>query len=401
MKEFGLLLRALSRHKAIVAVLILEFAVTLAIMSNALALAAVRVQILHTPSGIRESGLVIATPATIGALSSSLDGATYDALRNLAAGQSGVQAVSVISQAPLSGADRWTGIVSTEPGTTGHPIDVAIYTGDQWMPSTLGLSTMAGRWFTADEVLPATSFPDISRVHLVLLTDSLARKLFKGKNAVGKTVYFDGSQSTVVGVLASLSRPGYHGGNLDQDSVVLPMKPVLAMGPVLGIRIAAEGQGSMDRAGKVIQQVLNRRTRGSAVWNVQLYKTVRDNVFTADRAALGLLAAILVAVIGVAVNGIAASSGYWVHQRVRQTWIRRAVGATRAQVVAYFMIENAIICGMGVTLGIGLGLAVNFALIDYLHLSRMSVQSLIAGAVLALLIGQLAVVRSALKSADC
>jgi hypothetical protein len=40
--EFGLLLRALSRHKAIVAVLVLEFAVTLAILSNALALATAR-----------------------------------------------------------------------------------------------------------------------------------------------------------------------------------------------------------------------------------------------------------------------------------------------------------------------------------------------------------------------
>jgi putative ABC transport system permease protein len=398
--EFGLLLRALRRHKAIVVVLILEFAVTLAIMSNALALAGVRAQILHTPSGIRERGLIIATPAAIGALSSSLDSAAYDALRSLAAGQPGVQAVSVISQAPLSGADRWTGIVATEPGATGHPIEVAVYTGDQWMSATLGLSLAAGRWFSADEVLPATNFPDVSRVHLVQLTDALARKLFKGKNAVGNTVYFDGSQATVVGVLASLSRPGYHGGNLDQDSVVLPMKPVLAMGPVLGIRLGAGGQESTDQAGKAIQEVLNRRTQGSAVWNVRSYKSVRDSVFTADRAALGLLAAILVAVIGVAVNGIAASSGYWVHQRVRQTWIRRAIGAQRGQVVAYFMIENAIICAMGVALGIGLGLAVNFALIDYLHLSRMSVQSLIVGAVLALLIGQLAVLRSALKSAD-
>ncbi len=73
-------------------------------------------------------------------------------------------------------------------------------------------------------------------------------------------------------------------------------------------------------------------------------------MFTADRAALGLLVAILVAVFGVAANGIAASSGYWVHQRIRQTWIRRALGATRGQVIAYFMTENAVICGLGMFL---------------------------------------------------
>ncbi|MEJ0008248.1 MAG: hypothetical protein WDM77_18275 [Steroidobacteraceae bacterium] len=79
--EFGLLLRALSRHKAIVAVLILEFAITLAILSNALSLATARVRILQTPSGIREAGLIIATPSTTGILSSKLDSAMYDALR--------------------------------------------------------------------------------------------------------------------------------------------------------------------------------------------------------------------------------------------------------------------------------------------------------------------------------
>jgi putative ABC transport system permease protein len=397
--EFGLLLRALSRHKVIAAVLILEFAVTLAIVSNALALATARVRILHTPSGVREAGLIIASPTAVGARSSNLDSPTYDALRNLAANQPGVQSVSMIGQAPLSGADRWTGLVSTVPIRTGHPIDVAIYTGDQWMAGTLGLSLKGGRWFTAQELLPATDFPDVSHVHLLLLTDSLARKLFNGTDPVGRTVYFDESQATVIGVLSSLSRPGYHGGDRDQDSVILPAKPALLMAPPLGIRMRDDWQGSTELASKAIREVLNRRTQGSAVWNVQSYKTMRDGVFTADRAALGLLAAILVAVIGVAVNGIAASSGYWVHQRVRQTWIRRALGATRGQVVAYFMAENAIICGVGVALGIGLGLAVNFALIDYLHLTRMSVQSLIGGAVLAWLIGQLAVLRSAVKTA--
>ncbi len=367
--EFGLLLRALSRHKVIAAVLILEFAVTLAILSNALALAAARVRILQTPSGVREAGLIIATPAAAGAMSSNLDGPTYDALRNLAGNQPGVQSVSMIGQAPLSGADRWTGIISTLPGRTGHPIDVAIYTGDQWMPGTLGLSLKAGRWFTAQELQPATNFPDVSRVHLLLLTDSLARKLFNGKDPVGNTVYFDESQATVVGVLTGLSRAGYYGGSRDQDSVILPAEPALFMGPALGIRMRDDWQGSADAASKAIREALNRRTHGSAVWNVQSYEAMRARVFTADRAALGLLAAILVAVTGVAMNGIAASSGYWVHQRVRQTWIRRALGATRRQVVAYFMTENAIICGFGVALGIGLGLAVNFALIDYLHLS--------------------------------
>ena len=397
--EFGLLLRALSRHKAIVAVLILEFAVTLAILSNALALAASRFKTLQTPSGIRESGLIIATPTGVGAIYMNLDGSTYDALRNLVANQPGVQSVSVIDQIPLSGTDRFRGSISAVPGPNGHPIDVSAYIGDPRTLATLGLSVSAGRWFAVDEFLPATLFPDISRVHLLVLTDSLARKLFNGRNPIGSTVYFGKASATVIGTLNSLSRPNYYGGSRDQDSIFLPAGPALSLGPALAIRMRDDWQGSSALSIKAISAALNRRTQGTAVWSVQTYREMRGRLFTADRAALGLLAAILVAVIGVAANGIAASSGYWVHQRTRQTWIRRAVGATRGRIVAYFMIENGVICGLGVVLGIGLGLAVNLALIEYLNLSRMSVESLVGGALLAFLIGQLAVLRSAIKTA--
>ncbi len=63
------------------------------------------------------------------------------------------------------------------------------------------------------------------------------------------------------------------------------------------------------------------------------------------------------------------------------------------------MSENAIISALGAAFCSALGLAVNFALIDYLHLSRMSVQTLTIGAIVALLIGQFAVLRSAIKTA--
>ncbi len=167
----------------------------------------------------------------------------------------------MIGQAPLAGTDRWNGVISTTPGHTSHPIDVAVYTGDQWMPQTLGLSLRAGRWFAAEEVLPASNFPDISQVHVLQVTDSLARKLFKGKDPIGSTVYFDESRATVVGVVASLSRPGYHGGNLDQDSVVLPSKPALVMGPALGVRMRDDVARIARSCGQGDSEVLNRHTR--------------------------------------------------------------------------------------------------------------------------------------------
>jgi putative ABC transport system permease protein len=61
-------------------------------------------------------------------------------------------------------------------------------------------------------------------------------------------------------------------------------------------------------------------------------------------------------VVTVALAGALALASFSVAERTRQIGVRRALGATRGEIVRYFLLENLILTTLG--LGIGLGLAV-------------------------------------------
>ena len=63
-------------------------------------------------------------------------------------------------------------------------------------------------------------------------------------------------------------------------------------------------------------------------------------------------------VVAVALAGSLALASFSVAERTRQIGVRRALGATRGEIVRYFLLENLILALSG--LGLGLGLAVGF-----------------------------------------
>src|SRR3546814_12788772 len=50
-------------------------------------------------------------------------------------------------------------------------------------------------------------------------------------------------------------------------------------------------------------------------------------------------------------GGIVGLSSFWVGQRRRSIGVRRALGATRGDILRYFQTENALIVGIGVEIG--------------------------------------------------
>ena len=63
-------------------------------------------------------------------------------------------------------------------------------------------------------------------------------------------------------------------------------------------------------------------------------------------------------VVAVALAGSLALASFSVAERTRQIGVRRALGASRGEIVRYFLLENLLLTAFG--LGLGLGLAVGF-----------------------------------------
>jgi putative ABC transport system permease protein len=93
-------------------------------------------------------------------------------------------------------------------------------------------------------------------------------------------------------------------------------------------------------------------------------------------------------------------TSYWVTLRRQQIGIRRALGATRAHIVQHFQRENLLIAGTGALLGVVLAVALNLWMVQRFEMPRLADGQILGGALLLLVLGQIAVFRPALRAAS-
>ncbi len=127
-----------------------------------------------------------------------------------------------------------------------------------------------------------------------------------------------------------------------------------------------------------------------------LYVTGRYGTW---RAAVWLLASVCLVVVMVTAIGIMGLTGYWVQQRTRHIGIRRALGARRVDILRYFLLENLLIVGIGIAVGMVLAYGINVYLMRHYELERLPWAWLPTGALALWLLGQLAVLGPALHAA--
>jgi putative ABC transport system permease protein len=97
--------------------------------------------------------------------------------------------------------------------------------------------------------------------------------------------------------------------------------------------------------------------------------------------------------------GIVGLASFWVAQRNRSIGVRRALGATRGNILNYFQTENFLLTTMGIVLGMVLAYGINLFLIVHYELPRMPAMYLPIGALILWGIGQAAVLGPALRAA--
>jgi putative ABC transport system permease protein len=136
------------------------------------------------------------------------------------------------------------------------------------------------------------------------------------------------------------------------------------------------------------------------IQSVTPFSETRHQAYLEPRAVsvmLAVVSALLLAVTGFGVVGLTA---YWVTQRRRQIGMRRALGARKVDILAYFHTENLLIVGLGCILGIALGLALNGRLVSTFEMTRMSIGYICLGALVVLLLCQAAVLWPAWRAAS-
>ncbi|HEV7775800.1 MAG TPA: ABC transporter permease [Luteibacter sp.] len=394
------MIAALRRHKAGVALIALQIALTLAIVCNAVFIIGQRVDLMDRPTGLDESNLFLISQQWVGAPSSDnaeglekLDAMQREDLAALRA-LPDVQSVSPVTTLPLLNSSS-NGAAATRPGDANIGLDTGsarttFYYGDEQVFATLGLRMKAGRAFQAGDIQHKGD-GDLSNPSVVIVTSQLADKLFPEGGAVGKAIYLNGGTqpSTIVGLLDRMQTPQSSGSEFPWNSTLIPSR---MNGNASRYAVRAK-PGRLDAAMHAVEPALYavNPLRVLDDESVRSFAEVREKAYEGDRGMAELMGLVALVLLCVTAAGIVGLTSFWVGQRHRQIGVRRALGARKIDILHYFQFENLIIAGAGVVLGIAMAVGLNIWLMTQYEMARLPILYVAVGVLIMLVLGQVAV----------
>ncbi|WP_266172140.1 ABC transporter permease [Dyella subtropica] len=393
------ILSALRRHKAGALLIGLQIALTLAIVCNALFIIQQRVAHLSAPSGIDEANLLViqndwankwTTQETDVQVRTDLV-----ALRQLP----GVHDAVASNAYPMRGSG-WDQFITLTPDQTTPTGDASVYLGDEHFLDTLGVRLVAGRNFRPDEVHPIGNRENVMSP-VTIVTKTLADKLFPDGEALGKSIYAMTSTPTViVGIVDVLQTQSLANWQMKHayESLIWPLRAASGTGIYYILR-AKPGQLAAVR--KEAVKTLYAQNRMRIINNdggVLDYTQIRQRAYDSDYGMAILMGIVCAVLLAITAAGIVGLTSFWVSQRRKQIGVRRALGATRGDILGYFMTENLLISLGGVLLGVVLAIAMNLWLVTRFEMHRLSMFYVLAGVLLLLLLGQGAVLAPAIRA---
>lgn len=396
------ILSTLRRHKLTASLLVLQVAFTCAIVCNVVFMVMQRIERVSVPSGIAEAELSIIHSSGFAGDDNPQARQVTDlaALRAIRGVRS---AVAVSSALPLSRSDSSYGVCpdassmkramqQRSAAGTGC-LQSSVYDGTAGLIETFGLQLTAGRDFTLDDYV----IGNMHKPAVAIVTRALAQRLYPGQDPLGKSIYLGDAVIRVVGVVDRLLRPSLRTPAADGDSMIWPRKPdhpwvtyVLRSAPEDRARILHEGRAALLAASP--NRLINPE-------RMEPYTEMRARFFQRDTTMIGLLIAAGLGLLFVTALGIAGLANFWVQQRTRTIGIRRAIGATRGDILRYFQTENFLIVTLGIAIGMLLAFVLSVVLMRHYELSRLPLYYLPIGALMLWVLGQLAVLGPALRAA--
>lgn len=392
------ILAALKRHKAGTILIAMQIALTLAIVCNAIFIIHQRLDRVQRPTGMVESDLMTIQNRFVGTEESKaapLVKADLQTLRQLP----GVQDAVALNSYPLRGGGWSTG-VRTDPDAKNSKGHTTQYFGDEHTLPTMAVKLIAGRNFRSDEIIEADpqAIPDPA---VVIVSKALADKMYPEGSALGKTVYIGDSKSpsTIVGIVERLQVPwnGTWSDTFYENSLIQPVQLTSAFTNYV-IRTKPGQLADVLKAAPAALVKANRMRVIPSERGTRSFAQVREAAYKGDRGMAILMGVVCLVLLGITAAGIVGLTSFWVGQRRKQIGVRRALGATKHDILSYFLTENLLIGIAGVLIGAFLAVGMNLWLVTQFEMARLSAVYVVVGVVALLLLGQGATLAPAMRA---
>jgi len=285
----------------------------------------------------------------------------------------GVVAATVVNAVPLSGGGSSTSMY-TEPNEKGRRGDMNYFQVDEQGLDTFGVKLAEGRNFDATMVTKPARNSSTSPAG-ILVTRDVARDMFPGESALGKTIYTGTSQPvTILGIIDRM-----HGSWPGWDKVGnVALFPVISDETFARYMVRAR-PGQRDSVMKAAEDALSKVDNGRVILRVRSQEYVAATTYADDRAMATYLGVVIALLLGISALGIFGLAAFNVSTRTKQIGTRRAVGARRSDILRYFLVENWLITTAGVVVGCVLALLLGYWLSTTFELPRLKLYYLVVG----------------------
>ena len=388
---------ALMRNKSGLALIVLQVAITLAVVCNSLFIILQRAERVGRPSGMDENNTFVISSLGFAA-NYDLAGALrqdLDAIRSLP----GVVGATSINTVPTSNGGWSTGLdtQAIDPNGERRSQSAALYMVDEAAIDAYGVKLIEGRNLLPSDVAEFTQETGL-QAQSILVTEALAKALYPDESAVGKPVFgLRGNTETsiIVGIVEKLQQPWVGSRTVEQSAFI----PTRMLGEGYSRYLIRTEPGQRDRLMKEVEEKLQAINTGRIVRDLQSVQSIREGSYRNDHAMMSILIAVMVALVLVTGAGIVGLASFWVTRRIKQIGTRRALGARRFNIRAYFQTENGIMVAMGVALGVLLTYGFNLWLMQEYQAPRLPWFYLPIGALAVFVLGQIAVLGPAGRAA--
>jgi len=407
--EIGPIVRALGRNKVRAGLIVAEIALTLAIVTNCVAMIAdARGKMTHA-SGFDDDNIVWVR-------STPFDPAfKEDGYRDNALAQDmatlralpGVKAVSNTRFLPWQGGGSSTAL---KPAGGPEPLRLQIYNADEGTFASLGIAVSEGKGFTAEDTrrdtlrlrdlgkVKRTQGPDGKPVEKfqedVVISRAFSKLAFGDASPLGKVMEdSDGDLYTVIGVIDQFYNP--YGWPIHEYVAFYASSSDSFQGGSSFLLRTEPGQ--RDAVAKAAEETLLARNSGRTL-RVRTLFDVKKQYFGPQSIVISLMGAVIVLLVLVTSLGIVGLTSFSVTERTRQIGTRRALGARRLDILTHFLLENWLLTTVALVLGCGLAVAINVGVVAAAGGTKLGPGTVAAGVGLLWIAGLLATLAPALRA---
>ncbi len=238
-------------------------------------------------------------------------------------------------------------------GTRTQPM--AVFGADDGFPRIQGGELVAGRWFTRAELLGGGA--------VVVLQDETARRLFGELTPLGAWVRIGGRPARVVGLWEEpgniFAPPGQAVGAVVPYRF-LDRQFALDRTNALWIPVKPRDGVSVAAAQEAVLTVL-REMRGLRPGQGNTFDLItQDQILDTFNSVTSVFFLVMLVLSGIALLvggiGVMAIMTVSVTSRTREIGVRKALGATRRDILQQFLVEAATLTGIGGVVGVAVGL---------------------------------------------